>query len=105
MLARDTTSGRVAVLHRDQILRGLLDHLVAVATADDRNVLAHVFDRLLDGVGVSVLDLLALPRIGQRPSDRHGLRGAEHAVDPAAATTVRASAPQPPSGLWMAALH
>ncbi len=103
--ARDTASGRVAVLHRDQILRGLLDHLAAVATADDRDVLAHVPDRLLDGVGVCVLDLLALPRIGQRPRDRHGLRGAEHAVDPAAATAVCTGAPQPPSGLWMAALH
>ena len=103
--AQDTARGRVAVLHRDQILRGLLDHLAAVATTDDRDVLAHVFDCLLDGVGVCVLDLLALPRIGHRPSDRHGLRGAEHAVDPAAATAVRAGAPQPPSGLWMAALH
>jgi hypothetical protein len=104
-LAPETPRAVVAILHRDQILRGLLDHLAAVATADHRDVLAHVFDRLLDGVGVCVLDLLALPRIGQRPRDRHGLRGAEHAVDPAATTAVRARAPQPPSALWMAALH
>ena len=42
-------------------------------------MLAHVFDGLLDGVGVCVLDLLALPRIGQCPRDRNGLRGAEQA--------------------------
>ncbi len=95
----------MAVLHRDQILCGLLDHLPAVATADDRDVLAHVFDRLLDGADMSVLDLLALPRIGQCPRDRHRLRGAEHAIDPATTTAVRARAPQPPSALWMAALH
>lgn len=95
----------MAVLHCDQILRGLLDHLAAVSATDDGDVFAHVLDGLLDCAGVRVLDLLALPRIGERPCDRHGLRRAEHAVDPAAATPVSAGAPQPPAGLGMAAFH
>ena len=62
--AGDSAGRRVAVLHCDQILRGLLDHLAAVTATDDGDVFAHVLNGLLDRVGVRVLDLLALPRIG-----------------------------------------
>jgi hypothetical protein len=103
--ARDTASGGVAVLDRDQILRGLLNDLGTVAATNERDLLAHVGDGLLDCVGVRVLDLLALPRIAERPHDRYGLRGAEHAVDPTAAPAVCSHASQPPPGLWMAAFH
>jgi len=95
----------VPVLHRDQVLRGLLNDLTAITTTDHADVLPHIGDGLLNSVRVGFLDLLPLPRIGKRPSSRNGLRGAEHAVDPTTTTTVRTSAPQPSPGLWMAAFH
>ncbi len=45
-----TAGGGVLVLGGDQILRGLLNHLAAVAAADHGDVLAHVRDGLLDRV-------------------------------------------------------
>jgi hypothetical protein len=52
-----------------------------------------------------LLDLLSLPRIGERPSSRYGLRGAEHAVDPTTTAAVGTSATEPPPSLWVAAFH
>ena len=93
------------ILDRDQVLRGLLHDLAAITTTDHTNVLPHIGDGLLDCVRVCLLDLFALPRIGKRPSSRYRLRGAEHAVDPTATTTVRTGTPQPSPALWMAAFH
>jgi hypothetical protein len=95
----------VSILDRNQILRRLLDDLGAVAATDDRDPFAHVGDGLLDGVGVGLLDLLALPRVSQSPHGRYGLRGAEHTVDPAAVTAVRTGSAQPRPALWVAAFH
>src|SRR6185437_1291392 len=99
------TSGRVPVLHRDQILRRLLHDLGAVAATNDPHVFAHIGDDLLDGIGMGLLDLLALPRIGQSPDGRYGLRGAEHTIDPTATTAVGTRPTQPHPALWMAAFH
>jgi hypothetical protein len=95
----------VLVLDCDQVLGWLLDDLAAVAATDDANVLTHVADRLLDRVRVGLFDLLSLPRIGERPRGRYGLRGAENAVDPTATAAIGASAPKPPPRLRMATFH
>jgi hypothetical protein len=95
----------VPVLHRDQVLRGLLHDLAAITTTDHTDVLPHIGDGLLDSLRVGFLDLLPLPRIGKRPSSRHRLRSAEHTVDPTTTTTVRTSTPQPSLRLWMATFH
>jgi hypothetical protein len=95
----------VPVIDRYQVLRGLLYDLAAMTTTDHTNVFPHIRDGLLDCVRVCLLDLLPLPRIGEPPSSRYGLRCAEYAVDPTTTTTVRTGPPKPPSGLWMAAFH
>src|ERR1700691_48909 len=76
-----------------------------MTTTNDTDVLPHIGDGSLDGVRMGLRDLLSLPRIGERPSGRYRLWGAEHAVDPTATTAIGASAPKPPPGLWMAAFH
>src|SRR5271170_6012821 len=88
---RDTPRGRVPVGGRDQILRGLLNDLGAVAAADDRHPLTQIADRALHRPGVRYLDLFTLPRIPERPDDRHRLRGAERHIDPATPRTIRPS--------------
>ena len=103
--ARDAPRGRVAVGGRDQILGGLLDHLGAIAAANDRHPLTQIADRALDRPRVRRLDLLPLPRIPERPDDRHRLRGAERHIDPATPRTIRARPAQPPAGPGMPALH
>jgi hypothetical protein len=95
----------VAILGGYEILRRLLHDLGAVTATDQRHRLAHVRDGLLDGVGVRLLDLLALPGVSERPSHRHGLRCAEHAVDPTATRTVRTRSPQPLAGAGMLAFY
>ncbi len=103
--ARDTPRGRVPVGGRDQILRGLLDDLGPVAAANDRHPLTQIADRALDRPRVRCLDLLTLPRVTQRPHDRHRLRGAERHIDPATPRTVRARPAQPPAGPRVPAIH
>ena len=51
------------------------------------------------------LDPLPLPRVTQRPHGRHGLRGAERHIDPAAAAAAGAFPAQPLARAWVAALH
>ena len=105
-LRTETPRGRrVAVGGRDHILRVLLDDLAVVAAAHHRHRLGQVAHRSLDRPGVRGLDLLALPRVAQRPHDRHGLRRAERHVDPAAAAAVGARRAQPRAGAGVAALH
>jgi hypothetical protein len=74
----------VPVLGGDHVLGVLFYDLAAVAAPHDRHLLPQVVDRLLDSPGVGLLDLLALPRVAERPNRRYGLRGAERHVDPAA---------------------
>ena len=96
--AGDTPGCRVAVGGRDHILRVLFDHLAVVAATHDRHPLLQVADRSLDRPGVRRFDLLALPRIAQRPHDRHRLRRAERHVDPTAAVAVCTRRTQPATG-------
>ncbi len=103
--ARDAPGSRVPVLRRDYIPRGLLDHLAAVAAPHKWHPLAHVEDRLLDSAGVRRLDLLALPRVSQRPHRRDRLRSAERHIDPAAPAATGALRMQPSARARMAALH
>src|SRR6202012_1185135 len=83
----------------------LLHHLAAVTTAHHRNLLAHIPDRALHGPGVRALDLLALPRVAERPDRRDGLRGAERQIDPAAPAAAGALRSQPPAGARVATIH
>ena len=101
----DPARGRVPVLGRDHVLGVLLHDLAVVAAAHHRHLLAQIRDALLDGPGVRGLDLLALPRIAERPHDRHGLRGAERHVDPAAPAAAGARPTQPLARLRVAAFH
>ncbi len=105
LCARDTSGGRVSILRRDHIPRGLLDHLAAIATSDKRHSFPHIENRLLDRAPVRRLDLLPLPRVAQRPHRRDRLRGAERHVDPAAPAATGALRTQPSARARMAALH
>src|ERR1700675_35317 len=101
----DSPGGRVSVLRGDHILGVLLHHLAAVAAAYHRNLLAEIPDCALHGPGVRVLDLLALPRVAERPDRRDGLRGAERHVDPAAPAATSALGSQPPTGARVTTIY
>jgi hypothetical protein len=102
---RDTPRRRVAVCGRDQILRGLLNDLSAMAATNDRHPCTQIPDRALHRAGVSSLNLLPLPRIPQRPHHRHRLRSAERHIDPTTPRTIRTRPAQPPAGLRMLPVH
>lgn len=103
--AVDASCGGVAILNRDHIVGQLLDDLAAILAAHQRHPLAHISDGLLDGMGVDLLDLLALPRVAQRPHHRHRLRCAKRRVDPTTTTPTRALRSKPPAGARVAAFH
>ena len=103
--ALDSAGGGVSVLGGDHVLGVLFHDLAAVATAHDGHLLSQVVDRLLDRAGVGLLDLLALPRVAERPYGRDGLRCAERHVDPAAPAAAGALRTKPPAGAWVTALH
>jgi hypothetical protein len=95
----------VPVLGGGHVLGVLFHDLVAVATPHDGHLLSQVADCLLDRAGVGLLDLLALPRVAERPDGRDRLRCAERHVDPAAPAAAGALRAKPPAGAWMTALH
>jgi hypothetical protein len=101
----DPSGGGVPVLGGDHVLRVLLYDPAVITAAHDRHLVAQVLDGDLDGSGVRGLDLLALPRISERPNGRDGLRGAERDINPATSTAARALRTQPPARAWMATIH
>ena len=103
--ARHSPGRGVLVGSRDHVLGLLFDHLAVVAAADHGDPLLQVSHRALDRLRVRGLDLRALPRVTERPHDRHGLRGAERHVDPAATRAVRARRPQPRAATRVAPFH
>ncbi len=60
---------------------------------------------MLDRAGVGFLDLIALPRVAERPYRRDGLRCAERRVDPAAPAAAGALRTKPPAAARVTALH
>ncbi len=103
--AGDTPCGGVAVGRRDHVLRMLLDDLAVIATTHHRNALLQVADRTLDRPRMRRLDLLTLPRIPERPHDRHRLRRAERYVNPAATVPVSPGRTEPLAAARVAAFH
>jgi hypothetical protein len=103
--ALDSAGGGVSVLGGDHVLGVLFHDLAAVATPHDGHLLSHVVDRLLDGPGVGLLDLLPLPRVAERPYGRDGLRCAERHVDPTTTATAGTLRTKPPAAARVTALH
>ena len=103
--ALDSAGGGVPVLGGDHVLGVLFNDLAAVATAHDGHLLSQVPDRLLDRPGVGLLDLLALPRVAERPDRRDGLWCAERHVDPAAPAAAGTLRTKPPAAARVTALH
>jgi hypothetical protein len=103
--ALDSAGGGVSVLGGDHVLGLLFHDLAAVATPHDGHLLSQMVDGLFDRPGVGLLDLLALPRVAERPDRRNGLRCAERHVDPAAPAAAGALRTKPPAGAWVMALH
>ncbi len=103
--ALDSAGGGVPVLGGDHVLGVLFYDLAAVTAAHDGHLLSQVVDRLLDRPGVRGLDLLALPRISERPHRRDGLRRAKRHIDPATPSTAGTLGTQPTARPRMTALH
>jgi hypothetical protein len=101
----DAARSRVQVLRGDQLACRLPHDPGAIPAPDRRDRLGHVFDRLLDGALVRMLNHAALVLVAERPRHRHRLGGAERHVDPAAAAAVCASLSQPASVPRVPALH